>query len=461
MSDPALKNKAFLIGLDAAGKEAVARRLKPTDLVEAAYDLEKLSETAIEPPPFAVICGNPPEGISLVEVAQLLRMQYQESAIYLLTTKREGFERKDFQKNGFTDAFLLPFDNSTFDGMLEADISKASQGAIKSYRSVKLLDLQPGQVMEFNTYVYLPANKKHVLYSAAGDAIDEKRAARLQQHSVSQMHVQTGDMQKFYDFTAKQLKDLKNAPGLSETERQHRLQGSVRELLSGIFSESAQGADTVKGRQVINDCQAIVKSYILDGGAKTSWYERMLSITGSETNAYNHQSNVATYASLFSMALGIDKPEELALAGLLHDIGLANVPFEIQAKSEAERTPEEEKIYRQHTQFSLDIIRDRKLIVSDTVLKIISQHHEKFNGMGYPAGKSGKSIAKGATLLAIADELDYLTSAQNGKAPMKLLDAVHQIHQKSAFESTTCEYDPEIVKEVIKIFPQRAETKAA
>ncbi len=121
---------------------------------------------------------------------------------------------------------------------------------------------------------------------------------------------------------------------------------------------------------------------------------------------YSHGGNTSTYAALFSMGLGVGKPEELAIAGILHDVGLVDVPAEIQEKPETDWTAVEKETYQKHPEFTVNILKKRKMILPDRVLEIIAQHHEAF-----------------------ADYFDYLISINSGKplmSPREVLDFISE-----------------------------------
>ncbi len=81
----------------------------------------------MNPEPLAIFCGPAPEGLALSEVAQALRMQYQTVPIYFVTGIRAGFERKDFKKNGFTDAFLIPLESTLVNEVIRDVIARSSR----------------------------------------------------------------------------------------------------------------------------------------------------------------------------------------------------------------------------------------------------------------------------------------------------------------------------------------------
>jgi HD-GYP domain-containing protein (c-di-GMP phosphodiesterase class II) len=96
-------------------------------------------------------------------------------------------------------------------------------------------------------------------------------------------------------------------------------------------------------------------------------------------------------------------------------------------------TLEELKIYKRHTQLSLDTIRAKKFSVSDRALLAIAHHHEKWEGSGYPAGLATKAISAEGQILAVADRFNYLTSPAGG-APLSPDQALRQMERERAID---------------------------
>ncbi len=317
---------------------------------------------------------------------------------------------------------------------------------------MKLVDVTPGEVLDFDTFIYLPANKKHIKYSAAGEPLDRERADRLLKHQFNSVAIDKEQMQNFYRFTANQLKKLGSNAGMSETEKQDKIRTAVRDLMGIMFNDSSKEASTAHGKLIVNDCQEIVKSYVLASPGQNNWYERILSITSNGSDTFSHAANVSTFAALFSMGLEIGKPEELAMAGILHDIGLVDVPAEIQLRPAERRSEEEVKKYQEHVAHTVRMIQEKKLIVSDVVLKAISQHHERFDGTGYPKSLSGKRIASEAQVLALADEFEKLTRSVAGKPNMTPKQAMAELHRLCS-NPATAPFNPELIRGLGKLFP--------
>jgi len=335
--------------------------------------------------------------------------------MYFVTADRHGFDRKELAKNGFTDAILLPIDLT----ILRRLVSQSSM----QFRDVSLIDISPDTVLEFDTYLYLPMNDKFIRFSSAGQKLEAARAQRLVNRNVSSVHISEDQLEAFYRFTAAQLKALAVDGATSATERRERTQVAIRSLLTGVL---------VKGSDIA-DCAEIVKTYIMsrdnEGG---QLYRKILSLSGRSGDAYRHVSNVSTLAAMLAIGLGLENVEEIAMAGLLHDIGLADVPVEIQSKHESQRSILEKKQYERHPEFTVAILKARNVQLSDKVFQIIEQHHERKDGQGFPTGV--REVIVEAQLIAMADEFDYLTQIKPGHPRPSPQVAMAEILSSSAYD---------------------------
>lgn len=133
-----------------------------------------------------------------------------------------------------------------------------------------------------------------------------------------------------------------------------------------------------------------------------------------EHDAYTagHCVNVATLVLAVAFADGMDQStcEMLANAALLHDIGKTKVPLEILNKP-GRFEPHELAEMRKHTLYGEQILTDMGGI-SEEMMFIATQHHEMWDGSGYPHKLSGEQIHRFGQMTAIADVYDALTAAR-------------------------------------------------
>ncbi len=133
-------------------------------------------------------------------------------------------------------------------------------------------------------------------------------------------------------------------------------------------------------------------------------------IKGFDEYTYTHSVNVGILMTSLAKEMGYagETLSEIGMGGLLHDIGKMRVPESILNKP-GKLTDSEFAVIKRHPEFGLEIICT-KSGVPDIAKKIIGQHHERFNGKGYPLGLSGPRIHEVALMSAVADVYDALTS---------------------------------------------------
>jgi len=125
---------------------------------------------------------------------------------------------------------------------------------------------------------------------------------------------------------------------------------------------------------------------------------------------YSHSVNVAILSTIFGQRLNFSAKDlqDLALAALFHDIGVILLPPEVKL-SIARIDDQAEVLYRQHPRLGANLLKYDRLPAS--IYNAILQHHEKYNGSGYPAALHGHEILLNASIINIVDTFDLLTTS--------------------------------------------------
>ncbi|WP_347986179.1 HD domain-containing phosphohydrolase [Methylomonas sp. AM2-LC] len=166
----------------------------------------------------------------------------------------------------------------------------------------------------------------------------------------------------------------------------------------------------------------------------------LMEATSDETG--KHIKRVAEHSALLAKyhpCLGEDDIENLYHASPMHDIGKMTVPIDILHKP-GRYTDEEFFIMKRHTTNAYALLShsDRKLLKAAAI--IAHEHHEKWNGDGYPRGLKGQDIHIYGRIVALADVFDALTHKRYYKEAWNIDDAVNFI-----IEQRGTHFDPELV----------------
>ncbi len=124
-----------------------------------------------------------------------------------------------------------------------------------------------------------------------------------------------------------------------------------------------------------------------------------------------HVKRVGEYSRLMARKLGLSKDQQdlVQVAAPLHDVGKVGIPDEILNKA-TRLSPTEFEVMKSHTALGYRMLRASKRKILQAGAVIAHEHHERFDGGGYPRGLAGENIHVLARITSIADVFDALTS---------------------------------------------------
>lgn len=166
-------------------------------------------------------------------------------------------------------------------------------------------------------------------------------------------------------------------------------------------------------------------------------------INAKDKYTYRHVERVVFYSSILADKLNLnpDEKRKLVYSAYLHDIGKINIKEEILNKTEP-LTNDEWEILKNHPQYAVDIIKNNEAM--EEIRPIILQHHERYDGKGYPLGLKGESIHYLARLLAVVDSFDAMTSLRPYQKTKTFKQALIELERCSGTQ-----FDPEAVEAFI------------
>lgn len=168
-----------------------------------------------------------------------------------------------------------------------------------------------------------------------------------------------------------------------------------------------------------------VADYLVEVITETSdCMMNMIDIKNYNEYAYVHSMQVAIMCTLIGKKLNYSnaKLKEIAIAGMLHDLGKIGIPLEILDKKGA-LTSEEFDIMKQHPKLGLIRLGSCNSL-SGNILDGIIHHHEKIDGTGYPSYLNGNQISEFGKVIAIADVFDALTSNRSYRNTWEIHTAI-------------------------------------
>ncbi len=292
----------------------------------------------------------------------------------------------------------------------------------------------PGSLPEFSIYM-LNSNGKYVLWAANGNHVTPAQLAKLSEIGVKDVFVDLEESFKYEQYLETNLGRILDNEAVQNDQKATIFSKVSTNVVKAAFETSFKmGAIGSEALQRIHNVIENAMNFITDSKSLPA----LSKMIGHDYKTYEHATKVAW----FTVAFMKENPDILehyqqdaksdeqqaseilkacGVCGLLHDIGKSYVPQEILSESRP-LTEIEWEIIKRHPLNSLAMLLDSEL--PTFVKKAILQHHEDFDGSGYPMSVGGTNITILARVLRIIDVFDAMTSSRTYKDALPPMKAV-------------------------------------
>lgn len=272
------------------------------------------------------------------------------------------------------------------------------------YLPIDINTFRHDSVKAFDVFFESGEGKK-VLYCARGEVVSEETRRKLNaKHIAYNLYILNKDKVYYERYIELVLKDILADPQLSIPVKTKIAYDAIKGIMESLF-ESPKS-------QIIRRCKKAlidtVEFVIKDNAA----FQSLISLTSFDYNVYNHSINVGILATGLTLELIKSDPDlnyqEMVVGFFLHDIGKCSIPVYILNKKN-QLSKADWSIIKRHPEEGCKILKECGALTKEANI-IVSQHHERHNGTGYPKELMGKDIHLFAKVCSIADVFDGLTS---------------------------------------------------
>lgn len=196
--------------------------------------------------------------------------------------------------------------------------------------------------------------------------------------------------------------------------------------------------------ETAKQCQLMVNGFVSEIMADGESAIRLLTETAGDKFG-SHSVNVTVMCLLLGRAMGLKTEElqDLGVAALLHDIGKVALPDRVRWPDE-NFSSAETKLYQEHVLQSMQM--GKAMALSKGALLAIAQHHEQFDGSGFPSRQKGENMSQGARILALVNRYDNLCNPSRPSAAMTPHEALSLI-----FAQLKARFDPTVLSAFIRM----------
>ncbi len=244
----------------------------------------------------------------------------------------------------------------------------------------------------------------------------------LHQHDLDSITLNDSSLKPEYDKNNKIFKDIYDRVDVPSSVPDE-LMKSAKSSVTEVFTRLWEGKESPDFNPVRDNIKNIV-SHIINTPRTAP---KLMSFCTYDEYTFIHSINVGV---MFAYCLVGIMPqttiEEFAFAATMHDIGKTRIPLEIINKP-GKLSDEEFDVMKSHPELGVNIINDEELNVHPYAVKVIHDHHQKYDGTGYPGRKSSNIVNMQSHLAAVCDVYDALTTRRSYKEAMPFNKAIQII----------------------------------
>jgi HD-GYP domain-containing protein (c-di-GMP phosphodiesterase class II) len=266
--------------------------------------------------------------------------------------------------------------------------------------------------------LYLPAVdvERAPLYRARGTQVDAKDMQALRSRGIDELWVLGDDQAEISAFLANHLGTILANDANPPRERV--------KLLNQVVAQTLRDSMTCEDPASAVTATAQLAEHLVTISLHSDLAIRdVAKVAKHDFCTFTHSANVACYSTLLARLMGVtDEAElrEIAVAGMLHDLGKLEIPHAILTKP-TKLTNEEFGIIKLHPTRGFQMLRNK---LNPAQLMMVYQHHEKIDGTGYPVGLVGNEIHFWGKICAVADVFEALTGKRPYRRPNTATEAL-------------------------------------
>ena len=417
---------------------------------------------------FAAIINTRIEGYPSTQVLRFIKANHPTLKVLMITKIDEMESLEDqltpekLKKMGATEVVTVPFEMDSLKEILEGHqsfgdmVSSISrrEGVGKEeevnlgddqFTSVKIDEFYSSRPVLFDVFIRLKSNR-YIKILHAGDGILKERLDKYRnEKKVEFLYFHKKDLAKFVKFNSYVTKKVVNNVNVGGKKKLKLLQNVSEKFLEQTFEEGMKPQIIDQGKEIAETMfELVTKSKDL--------FKVFRSYADFDPNIYTHAYLVSLFTTSIIKQFEWQSKvtiERTALACLFHDIGKMKMDPVIARMKVEDMSAGELREYKKHPEYGIELI-DGNSLINNPVKQIIFQHHEHFDGSGFPFKKRGPKILMLSNIVCLADNFVHIIQDEDRK-PLEALKIL--LNRKDELRW----YNSIVVERLIQVFidPQK------
>lgn len=411
---------------------------------------------------FAVIINYAIENHSCIQVLKFIKANYTNIQIIVTLNDKDlissdGVNEVQLKKLGVAELAIKPYELSYLKDLLEGHqslsdmmismnkkegMSEETEVSMEddSFTSIRIDEFYSSSAVLFDIYIKLSENK-YLKILHTGDTFSKERLDKYKnEKKVEKLYFHNNDRRKFIQFNnffTQKIIDNQNVPASNKVS-----------VLKNVTEKYIEEAYTVGIKpQVIEQGKAVCENIFQLIEKQNDLYTVLKSYQDFDPSVFTHAFLVTLYSTAIIKQFEWQSKvtiETTAMACMFHDIGKTLLPKEFLDLNVKEMTPEQYEVYKKHPELGYQIVENNRGL-NHLVKQIILNHHEAYDGTGFPFKKKGNNIPPLANIVCLADDFVHIMIGEK-------LSPTEALRKILTNKSGVSRYNSILIENFIKVF---------
>ena len=411
---------------------------------------------------FSVIINYEVQNHSATQVLKFIKTNYSAQRVIVVMEDENPIKQEEISverliRMGATEALIKPF---TFDVLCQTLEGQQTLGDLVSslerkegvsdevevkvedshFVEIRISEFYSSKAVLFDIFIKL-ASGRYIKILHAGDTFSKERLDKYEtDKGVTHLYFHKNDRRKYVQFTnflTNKLVKNKAVPGENKT---NMLKSVSDKYMQETFEVGLKPQVVQQGKEICTNVYHFLEK-------QDDLYKLLRNYQELDPDAFTHSFSVTMFASAIIKQFEWQSRatiENTALACMYHDIGKIKLPEALREKSTKEMNEQELETYKTHVELGVGMVEGH-IMINHSVKQIILQHHEYYNGTGFPHNLRGNRILTLANILCLANDFVHIIIDEK-ISPTDALKKIITDKEKVA------QYNSLIVENFIKVF---------
>jgi putative nucleotidyltransferase with HDIG domain len=417
---------------------------------------------------FAVVLNIHTKNHSGPQVLKFIKTKHPNQKVIVVTdvddsedSDEDAMTPSTIRKLGATEVIVKPFEFPALKQLLEGHQSVGEMVSNiprrnelgpeeemdledSKFTKVKISEFYTSQPVLFDLFIQLRSGR-YVKILHAGDKLDEDRINKYKnEKKVEYFYFKREDLYKYVKFNNYFAGKVIKSDKVAGEKKMKLLQNVSEKFLEQSFQEGLKPQILDQGREIAENVFDLVQN-------QDDLYKILRSYQDFDPNAFTHSYLVSIFSTSIIKQFEWQSKTTIectALACLFHDIGKMALPEEFLKLKIEDMNEDQLEVYKTHVEKGYELL-DGNPLLNNSVKQIVLQHHEYFDGTGFPYGKKGTKILTLANIVCLADDFTHIIQDEELKPVEALKELLERREQLKRYNS-------QVVENLIKVFADPA-----